>query len=260
MPRKDAKAAKPATSTSKASSKASPASAANNENQDQDQQRRESSRLRRRSSSRRRKKIWGCVSVLALVVAVYAAFFWPAEPGATGCPYLDDPERSWHDWCPAWCTWCPAGGHHGSNPHDTTDAAVDDGAKPDTASRELNEGTAADSADADAASSGPAFREFTVEELAKHDGTRVDEGFPLLLAINHEVFDVTEGARFYEPGAGYHQFAGRDSTRALALGSLEKADLTDDVSDFDHQKRTYNTLYIAGAAGRSTDARKCLGG
>ena len=43
--------------------------------------------------------------MLALVVAVYAAFFWPAEPGATGCPYLDDPERSWHDWCPAWCTW-----------------------------------------------------------------------------------------------------------------------------------------------------------
>ena len=189
--------------------------------------------LRRRNSSRRKKRIWGVVSILALVVAVICVFFWPEE-GNTGCPYLDDPKR-WHDWCPSWCTWCPAGGHHAA----AADASDDsDSAQEDTARRAAEAIAAdADTADADAPAGDPAFREFTVAELARHDGT--DDSLPLLLAINHEVFDVGAGARFYEVGAGYHQFAGRDSSRALALGSLEEKDLTDDVADFTAQQRDY---------------------
>ena len=50
---------------------------------------------------------------------------------------------------------------------------------------------------------------------------------------------IGAGARFYEPGAGYHLFAARDSSRALALGSLDAKDLTDDVTDFTAEQRDY---------------------
>jgi membrane-associated progesterone receptor component len=57
---------------------------------------------------------------------------------------------------------------------------------------------------------------------------------PILMAVMGDVFDVTSGAEFYGPGASYALFAGRDSTRALSLGSLETTDWArrGDVSDF----------------------------
>ena len=53
------------------------------------------------------------------------------------------------------------------------------------------------------------------------------------------MYDVTEkGKQFYGPGMAYSVFAGRDGTRALTLGSLDKDDVQRrDVSDFDAQKR-----------------------
>jgi predicted heme/steroid binding protein len=77
---------------------------------------------------------------------------------------------------------------------------------------------------------------FSVAELAAYDGT--DPGRPILLAFGRDVFDVTEGARFYGVGAPYHSFAGRDGTRALTLGSLRPEDVASrDVSDFTEAQR-----------------------
>lgn len=41
--------------------------------------------------------------------------------------------------------------------------------------------------------------DFTVEELAKFDGTQEDGR--VLVAVNGNVYDVTKGKRFYGPGA-----------------------------------------------------------
>lgn len=76
-------------------------------------------------------------------------------------------------------------------------------------------------------------RVYTRAELAAYDGS--DPAAPLLLGMGGDVFDVTaKGAQFYGKGAGYNLFAGRDSTRALALGSLDPADIanwrTDDFT------------------------------
>ncbi|ORX79561.1 cytochrome b5 [Anaeromyces robustus] len=59
---------------------------------------------------------------------------------------------------------------------------------------------------------------FTEKELAEYDGT--DPSKPIYLSCKGNVYDVTKGAHFYGPGAGYHLFAGRDSSRALATGCL----------------------------------------
>ena len=67
----------------------------------------------------------------------------------------------------------------------------------------------------------------TRAELALHDGSRDPVGFPLWLAIDGVVLDVSgpEGQRFYAPGQDYAVFAGTDSTRALALGTLDDEDV-----------------------------------
>jgi hypothetical protein len=79
----------------------------------------------------------------------------------------------------------------------------------------------------------------SLTDLKKHDGTF--DGIPLRLAIDGIVLDVDtpEGRRFYAVGQSYHLFAGGDYTRALALGSLEEADVArkDDVSGFDASQR-----------------------
>lgn len=90
-----------------------------------------------------------------------------------------------------------------------------------------------------AAYDGDGVRLFQRADLARYDGS--DPGLPLLLAIDGDVFDVTDkGYHFYGPGMGYSVFVGRDSSRALALGSLLQADIDagGDVSDFtDDQRR-----------------------
>jgi hypothetical protein len=71
----------------------------------------------------------------------------------------------------------------------------------------------------------------------------------ILLGVAGFVFDVTEkGAQFYGPGAGYSLFAGRDSTRALVLGSLsaEDVELGCDVTDVDAAKVSEQRAFYRG--------------
>ena len=71
---------------------------------------------------------------------------------------------------------------------------------------------------------------YTLKQLAAHDGS--DPALPILLAVGGNVFDVTEGKRFYGPGGPYSCLAGKACTRALAKWSLDPADINDDgVSD-----------------------------
>jgi hypothetical protein len=60
-----------------------------------------------------------------------------------------------------------------------------------------------------------------------------------LLGVHGNVYDVTAlGLQYYGPGATYCQFAGRDATRSLALGSLKEEDLArgGDVSGVDAEQ------------------------
>ena len=79
------------------------------------------------------------------------------------------------------------------------------------------------------------LRIFTLDELSRYDGSDSTLSPPLLLAIWGDVFDVSVlGKDFYSPGMSYSCFGGRDGTRALTLGSLDKLDVNSlDVSDFD---------------------------
>ena len=69
------------------------------------------------------------------------------------------------------------------------------------------------------------LRVFTPKELAAFDGRG---GGPVYLAIMGRVFDVSAGREFYEPGAGYECFAGRDASLAFVTGDFA-GDRTDDV-------------------------------
>ncbi|KAG9296938.1 hypothetical protein G9A89_006893 [Geosiphon pyriformis] len=60
---------------------------------------------------------------------------------------------------------------------------------------------------------------FTLEELAKHDGT--DPHLPIYLAINGEVFDVTAGGSHYGKGGSYGFFSGKDASRAYVTGCFQ---------------------------------------
>ncbi|OAL03811.1 cytochrome b5 [Phaeosphaeriaceae sp. SRC1lsM3a] len=63
--------------------------------------------------------------------------------------------------------------------------------------------------------------------LAKCDGT--NEGYPTLVAIKGDVFDVS-GKETYAPGKGYHVFAGKEPNKALGLSSLKPEDCISDYS------------------------------
>ncbi|KAJ1719455.1 steroid binding [Coemansia erecta] len=69
---------------------------------------------------------------------------------------------------------------------------------------------------------------FTLKELRQYDGRQTTGDATILLGFNGKVYDVTAGAGFYGPGKSYSVFAGRDSTLALARGSLEQSLLPED--------------------------------
>lgn len=56
-----------------------------------------------------------------------------------------------------------------------------------------------------ATQSDPAIRVLTADELAKFDGIHNEK---LYLSILGMVFDVTKGAKHYQPGASYNYFVG----------------------------------------------------
>ncbi|KAI0786443.1 cytochrome b5-like heme/steroid binding domain-containing protein [Abortiporus biennis] len=59
-------------------------------------------------------------------------------------------------------------------------------------------------------------RLFSEQMLARFDGS-VD-GRPIYLAIDGDVYDVSEGRLTYGPGGSYHWMAGKDAARAFATG------------------------------------------
>ena len=93
---------------------------------------------------------------------------------------------------------------------------------------------------AEAPPAADATRYYTSDELRNHDGSNKE--LPLMLSLGGIVFDVTEGGtEFYAKGAAYNCFAGRVCGRALAMGSLEQADIDlgeeiDDLSDNELQE------------------------
>eukprot|EP00439_Symbiodinium_sp_Y106_P007459 s3113_g1.t1 len=76
-------------------------------------------------------------------------------------------------------------------------------------------------------------RVWSVAELALHDGQ--DRNRPLLLAIVGEVYDVGPGARFYSPGEGYAEMAGKDASRAMSTGKFD-VDAVPSLQGFSEQQ------------------------
>mmetsp|Transcript_6013 Transcript_6013/g.9552 ORF Transcript_6013/g.9552 Transcript_6013/m.9552 type:complete len:162 (+) Transcript_6013:45-530(+) len=74
------------------------------------------------------------------------------------------------------------------------------------------------------------FKEYTKEELGKYNGTVM--GKPLLLAIKGKVFNVTERADMYGPGAAYGALAGKNANRMLGKMALEPDELDPSTEDF----------------------------
>jgi membrane-associated progesterone receptor component len=70
------------------------------------------------------------------------------------------------------------------------------------------------------------FKTFTPPTLLPFNGTN---NMPVYLAVRGRVFDVTSGRNFYGPGGPYENFAGRDASRGLALGSFDEEMLTKDL-------------------------------
>lgn len=72
-------------------------------------------------------------------------------------------------------------------------------------------------------------RFYTLEDLRAFTG---EGDKPIYIGVLDEVYDVSKKRDFYGPGEGYHLFAGREASRALAKMSFEKEDLdSDDLSD-----------------------------
>lgn len=53
------------------------------------------------------------------------------------------------------------------------------------------------------------------KDLGKYNGD--DPTLPIYIALDGNVYDVTEGKVFYEPGGAYHYLAGKDSSLELKL-------------------------------------------
>lgn len=76
-------------------------------------------------------------------------------------------------------------------------------------------------------------RDFTLQELRQYDGSGGNASDPerILVAVNGNVFDMSNARRFYGPGGPYSIFAGRDATRALATFALSEDQFRDEYDD-----------------------------
>ncbi|CAF9910631.1 MAG: hypothetical protein HETSPECPRED_010129 [Heterodermia speciosa] len=75
----------------------------------------------------------------------------------------------------------------------------------------------------------------SLEELARYDGTGPEKR--AYVAIKGTVFDVS-GKDAYLPGGGYHVFAGKDASRALAQSSLKPEDCRAEYDDLGDKEKT----------------------
>lgn len=75
---------------------------------------------------------------------------------------------------------------------------------------------------------------FTASQLADYDGSKPDK--PVYVAIKGNIFDVTPKREMYEPGKGYHIFAGKDGSRGLGMSSLKPEDAVPDYSTLDDKQ------------------------
>lgn len=61
--------------------------------------------------------------------------------------------------------------------------------------------------------------------MSRSELAKFRDGDKIYVGVARRVFDVSRGRGFYGPGGPYHVFAGRDATRALAVGSTTEADV-----------------------------------
>jgi len=107
----------------------------------------------------------------------------------------------------------------------------------------------------------PVPRPYTLEQLAEHKGMSGDKS--IWIAVQGNIFDVSAKSGFYGPGGGYHIFAGRDATRALALTSLDVKDVDNasisdltDLSTLNEWVASYKSKYdIIGWLASAADVK-----
>ncbi|KAI8983574.1 cytochrome b5-like heme/steroid binding domain-containing protein [Pilobolus umbonatus] len=97
-------------------------------------------------------------------------------------------------------------------------------------------------------------RIFTDAELSLYDGS--DPSLPIYLAIDGDVYDVSEGAGWYGKGGSYSHFSGKDAARAYVTGCFQdhlthdlRGLTTDQLKGIDHWKKFYekhHTYYKIG--------------
>jgi len=100
-------------------------------------------------------------------------------------------------------------------------------------------------------------RVLTKEDLAKHNGTSEEfpEGYataPIYLGAGDKAYDVSfGGVGFYGPKGGYHRFAGKDASRALAKMSFEPEDIENgNVDDLEEKQQKVLADWIKTFAGK----------
>ena len=82
----------------------------------------------------------------------------------------------------------------------------------------------------------PANNIFTSEALRAYNGRRAKINGetvtkPIYLAVLGDVFDVSEGTRYYARGGSYQHFVGRDASRSFVTGDSADSKLTDSIAE-----------------------------
>lgn len=75
--------------------------------------------------------------------------------------------------------------------------------------------------------------DLTLEQLRQFDGVNVGEDGVkrILVAVNHNIFDVSKGRHLYGPGNPYNVYAARDASRGLATFSVKPEVIRDEYDD-----------------------------
>ncbi|OUM64938.1 hypothetical protein PIROE2DRAFT_42087, partial [Piromyces sp. E2] len=72
-------------------------------------------------------------------------------------------------------------------------------------------------------------KEFTSEELSQYDGS--DPSKPIYISVKRIVYDISSKSDFYKKGKLHNILVGKDSSRALAITSLNKDDARPEYED-----------------------------